>query len=511
MKNSHRVLLNTIILYINMLITMFITLFSTRWVLLALGEQDYGIYNLVAGIIVLFSFLNVAMSAATQRFMSYSQGEGKEDTIKRTFYYSMLMHIFIAIMVVLLWEIGGRYFLENVLDVPNERKTESIIILHCLSTSTFFSILSVPYQATANAHENMLILAVINIIEAVLKLLSALYLLMFNGDRLVLYGFLLTLISLNSYIIIRWYSRKFYKETIYTWEKVKDFAYFKKMFFFAGWNFIGSITSLLRNQGQALLLNIFFGVIINAAYGICNQVSGMLGFFTDSVIRAIRPQIVKSEGGGNRRKMLSLSLSTCKFSFLLLLFVGVPLYIEMPYVLALWLDEVPEFTVDFCRLVIIMSLVRQLSIGISISLDSIGKIKWVQILVGGLHIFVLPVSYLFLKLGYSPTIVLVCAIVEEAIAVIFRIILCHNIAGLRIKTFFKEVLIPCVCICLFCLFITNQVSMLLASSFVRLVLLTVNNLIIVCLLSYGVILNPLEREIISSILVTIQLKVKNAR
>lgn len=231
MKNSHRVLFNTIILYINMLITMLITLFSTRWVLQALGEEDYGIYNLVAGVIVLFSFLNVAMSAATQRFMSYSQGEGKEDIIKKTFYYSVLMHIFIALVVVLLWEIGGRYFLENVLDIPDDRKSESIIILHCLSASTFFSILSVPYQATVNAHENMLFLALINITEAILKLLSALCLLHFNGERLVLYGFLLMLISLNSYIIIRLYSRKHYKETIYTWEKVKDFIYFKTMFF----------------------------------------------------------------------------------------------------------------------------------------------------------------------------------------------------------------------------------------------------------------------------------------
>ena len=508
MKNSHRVLFNTIILYINMLITMLITLFSTRWVLQALGEEDYGIYNLVAGVIVLFSFLNVAMSAATQRFMSYSQGEGKEDIIKKTFYYSVLMHIFIALVVVLLWEIGGRYFLENVLDIPDDRKSESIIILHCLSAGTFFSILSVPYQATVNAHENMLFLALINITEAILKLLSALCLLHFNGERLVLYGFLLMLISLNSYIIIRLYSRKHYKETIYTWEKVKDFIYFKTMFFFAGWNFIGSITSLLRNQGQALLLNVFFGVIINAAYGICNQVSGMLGFFTDSVIRAIRPQIVKSEGGGNRSRMLSLSLSTCKFSFLLLLFVGIPLYIEMPYVLTLWLKEVPEFTVDFCRLVIIMSLVRQLSIGISISLDSIGKIKWVQIFVGGLHIFVLPISYILLKLGYNPTAVLICAIVEEAVAVIVRIVLCHNIAGLGIKAFSKEVLIPCICLCLFCLFMINQISIILASSFIRLVLLSISNFIIVCLLAYGLILNHSEKKIINSILATIKLKIK---
>lgn len=206
--------------------------------------------------------------------------------------------------------------------------------------------------------------------------------------------------------------------------------------------------------------------------------------------------------------MLSLSLSTCKFSFLLLLFVGIPLYIEMPYVLTLWLKEVPEFTVDFCRLVIIMSLVRQLSIGISISLDSIGKIKWVQIFVGGLHIFVLPISYILLKLGYNPTAVLICAIVEEAVAVIVRIVLCHNIAGLGIKAFSKEVLIPCICLCLFCLFMINQISIILASSFIRLVLLSISNFIIVCLLAYGLILNHSEKKIINSILATIKLKIK---
>lgn len=230
MKSSTRIVLNTSILYGKMLITMLLTLLSTRWVLASLGASNFGIYNLVAGLIAMFSFLNAAMTVASQRYLSYAIGTKSEKNIKKTFYYSVIQHFIIGILIVIILEVLGVFFLNSILNIPNGKEGDALFVLHCLAVSTFLTVITVPYQAIANAHENMLIIAVISIIESILKFAIALYLLNYLGNRLRMYALLMVCVSLVSMCIIRIFCKKKYNETHIMRTRITDIAYFKKFY-----------------------------------------------------------------------------------------------------------------------------------------------------------------------------------------------------------------------------------------------------------------------------------------
>ena len=445
MKAGNRIVLNTGVMYGRMLVTMVVTLLSSRWVLQALGKEDFGIYNLVAGLLSMLMFLNLTMATASQRFLSYALGQGDEQQIKDTFYYSCVLHFIIGCIIVLGVEVVGQIMLHTVLIVPEGKLYLAVFCLHCLSVSTFFTVISVPYNAALIAHENIVFVAVIRISEAFLKLFVAVFLLHYLGNRLQLYAICMATIPLLSVIIYRFYCHRNYTETrLDRIRRITNSALFKKFTAYAGWNMIGSISSLLRTQGVSILLNSFYGVIINAAYGIATQVKGQMSHFSSAIVTAARPQIVKSEGAGNRARTLSLSASTCKFTFLLLSMLAVPLIIEMPYVLTLWLKNVPEYTINFTRLIIIQNVIFQIAIGVSIPIESVGNIKMLQIMVGGLHFIVLPIGYVMLRLGMSPDSIFVMIILEECIAIALRLFISHRVTGLDIMDFLKKTIIPSV-------------------------------------------------------------------
>lgn len=352
MKANNRMFLNTIILYGRLAVTMVVTLLSSRWVLMALGKEDFGIYNLVAGLLSMLMFLNLTMATATQRFLSFALGKGEQKAIEETFYYSCILHLVIGLIIVVAIEIIGQILLYTVLQIPEGKMYLAIFCLHTLSVSTFATVISVPYNAVLISHENIFFVAFIEIVSAVLKLLSAIVLLNYAGERLKLYAIFMTTIPILQVLTYRTYCYKHYAETRFRIHKVSDKNLFRQLISYAGWNLIGSISSLLRTQGVSMLLNAFYGVVMNAAYGIASQVKGQLNNFSTSIVTATRPQIVKSEGQGNRQRALALSATTSKIAFLLLSMLSVPLIIEMPYILQLWLKNVPEYTVSFTRLII---------------------------------------------------------------------------------------------------------------------------------------------------------------
>lgn len=486
MKSSSRIVLNTAILYGKMLITMVFTLLSTRWVLASLGDADFGIYNLVAGLIAMFSFLNTAMTVASQRYLSYSMGTKSPVKLKETFYYSVIQHFFVGLLVVAVLEILGVFFLNTVLNIPSGKEMDAVFVLHCLAVSTFFTIITVPYQAIANAHENMLIIALISILESLLKFVIALFLLHYLGNRLKMYAILMAGVSLISMIVIRAFCKSHYSETHIDIKRIADMKYFKQFFAYAMWNLIGALGSVIKNQGIAMILNVFYGVVVNAAYGIANQVNGQLSFFSNTIVKAIQPQLMQSEGSGDRKRMLKLSLIACKMPTLLLILLLIPLAVKMDYILNLWLGSVPVHATSFCQLILAYTIVFQSYHGIELSIHATGNIKRYQIWGYGLQLLVLPIGYIAMYCGYKPECVLIISLAGAFVNLLVTVLFAHKVASLDIRFFVFKYLVRIYCIMLASIVISILVASFLPDNLVGLIFLYLLNAIsVICL--FGII------------------------
>lgn len=440
MQKANRVVVNTGFLYGKMLITMFISLYSTRLILNAIGIVDYGIFNLIGGVIGMLSFLNGAMTIATQRYMSFSIGAGEDQKLKSIFSSSVLLHLLIGLIIVLLLEFGGVFLFNGTLNIPAERLGVAKIVFHFMVVSTFFTINAVPYDAAINAHENFLLDAMLGIFEAIIKLGIAIALIYAQVDRLILYGLLIAGLTILIRTIKSIFCFRKFEECRIRIKSGINLKLTKEMFSFAGWNLFGALCSVIRNQGLAIVLNLFLGIVVNAAYGIANQVNGQLSSFSTNMVKALYPQIIKSEGSGDRKRMLRLAMLACKLSFFLLSFFAIPVIIEMPFILTLWLKIVPENTVIFCRLILLLSLLQQLSIGLMISVNAVGVIKVYQIVVGSLLILNLPLAYGLIVIGFPGYSVLVGSIFLESFAFGSRIWFANKIAELNVGLFARGVI-----------------------------------------------------------------------
>ena len=424
-----------------MLITIGISLYSTRLILSNLGASDYGLYNVVGGVIAMLSFLNAAMTTSTQRYLSFSMGVGDMAKIKRVLGNSMLIHILLGLLLVVVFEVLGSYFLETKLNIEPDRLSAAKIIFHFTVISSFVSIVSVPYDAVVNAHENMAFVALINILESVLKLVVALLLTYVLQDKLVVYGFLTMVSAVLIRIIKQVYCRRKYQECSVHILKVYDRTLMKEMGSFASWNLFGVICGLSRSQGVAVVLNLFYSTVVNAAYSIANQVNNQMSFLSMTMMKTIRPQMMKSEGAGDRQRMLRLSVFAGKFSFYLNAIVSIPMFIAMPQVLAFWLGQVPEYTISFCRYMLILNLTQQFSMGIMAATQAIGNIKRYQLVVGTVQILTVPISYFALRAGYPAEAVMVSTVSLEFVASYFRVYYFHALTAFSISVFLKEIVL----------------------------------------------------------------------
>ena len=494
MKQLNKVALNSLALYINMIISMVMTLLGTRYVLEALGKNDYGIYVLIANIVAMFSFLNVAMAASSQRYLSYAMGGQDFSDLKETFYNSFLIHGILAFAMCFVLYILGTFSIYNILELTVNDLPKAHSVLICMVVGIFFTILSVPYDAALNAREDIFLLAIINITEATLKLLSAIAILYISSEKLIFYAIAITSISFIS-LFCKWFLCRRYKECKITFHRIKNFNLIKKMLSFAGWNLIGTGCSIARYQGAAVLLNIFFGIIVNAAYGIAQQLNGFLLFFANSTVRPMRPQIIKSEGAGAHERMVSLSFSTSRISTLLLLLIIIPLHINMPYILDIWLIEVPPHTIEFCRLFLWITLAFQVSIGLSVALEGVGKIKRQQLIIGSMHIISLPIGFLLFYLGYEPQSILYCVLIEECLSTLLRAYIAERDAQVSMRTYIKSVFIPCsICTALTLIFASTPNYFLQLNPFTSLALTTLISTITITILGYTVCLTKWEKQ-----------------
>lgn len=444
MQAAHRVAKNTGILYARMAITVFISLYATRLVLAALGVADFGLFNVVGGVVAMLGFLNSSMAAATQRFMSYAQGEGDLEKVKRIFNMSTILHAGIAVLMVLVLEIAGYFFFNGILNIAPERVEVAKIIYHFMVVSTFFTVLSVPYEAVITSHENMLFYAIVGIIEAVLKLGIALYLAYSAYDHLIAYGLLMAILAIFLLILRRIYCHRYYAECVLDFRKYYEKTLMKEISSFAGWSLLGAASSMLANYGQIIVINVFFGSIVNAAQGIAIQVGGQLSAFANTMLKALNPIIDKSEGAGNRLLMLKATMSGSKISFFLLMFFYIPVLIEMPYIFKLWLKDVPEYAILFCRLGLIRNLIEQLFITLTSAIAAVGNIRKYQIYNSVLNFFPLVISYILFLFYYPVYTLYIVFIIYAVIGGMLVLSFAKSDCELSISLYLKNVVIPSV-------------------------------------------------------------------
>ncbi len=491
-----------------MVITIFISLYSTRLILNALGVADYGIFNLVGGVIAMLSFINGAMIIATQRYLSFYIGAGDDHKLKSVFISSIVLHLVISLIIVLLLEIAGFFIFDGVLNIPVDRIGTAKVIFHFMIISTFFTINAVPYDASINSHENMLFDSLLGIFESILKLGIAIWLVYSEMDKLILFGLLTAGLTIIIRIIKGIYCSRKYMECRINLKSHVQIGLLKEMLSFAGWNLFGLLCSVLSNQGLAILLNLFFGIMVNAAYGIANQVNGNLNSFSSNMIRAILPQITKSEGSGDRERMLRLSVFASKMSFFLLAFFAIPLIIEMPFILKIWLKTVPDNAVIFCQLTLILSLVYQITVGMMAAITTVGEIKVYQLVVGAVHIFTLPVAWALMKFGLPALYVFVGSIFIEFIAGGLKIWFAHKVAGLDVKDF----LVKTICKSILTVVLTASLALIIRflfqEGFLRAVLVGATTSLSLLLIGNFFVLTSGENEKINELILPIYIKVR---
>lgn len=503
---NKRIAKNTLMLYFRMLLSMAIGFYTSRLVLSMLGVTDYGIYNVVGGIIGMLGFLNGTMASASSRYIVFYLGKGDINRLNTVFSTTVTIHLLIALLILILGETVGIWYLFNYFKVPIERFEASFWLYQLSIGSTLLTILNVPYNACIIAHERMSTYAYISLLDVFLKLLIAISLQWFASDRLIIYGVLIFLVQLIDFYIYRRYSKKNFEECLY--KKCWDKSLIKEIMGFACWNLFGNLAFTSCNQGINLLLNLFFGPMINAARGIAVQVQGVISQFVWNFQTAINPQITKSYAEKNIVRMHDLIYSSSKYGFLLLYCIAIPIIIETPYLLNIWLTIVPDYTIVFLRIIMFISMIDALSNSLMISALATGHIMKYQLLVGGILLLVLPVSYIFLKLGAGAEIVFIVNLVFVMIALFARIYLLSSMIQLSVIQYFRKVLMRISLVAVFAIIFPMIIHNVMEESMLRVICVVLISICCTFFFTYFLGLTVEEKKIVSN---KITLILKNKR
>lgn len=465
-------------LYIRMVISIVVNVFTTRLLLEALGASDYGLYNVVGGAIAMMGFLTASMSSATQRFINYAEGEGNIDKVKEIFSNAQILHYGLAsISILILVSVGFIYF-NGVLNIPFGREKVAVFVYGCLVFSTFFSIIIVPYDAVLNAHENMKVYSILGIVDILLKFGIAFVVYYYNTDKLILYAALMALESWILRLITQLYCKTHYYECRKS-ELSKYYAKdtIRKMTSFAGWNMVNVTCGMISLYGMNLVINHFFDTKVNAALGIATQLSGVLMAVSMNMIKALTPVLVKKEGQHNREQVLDITYAGCKFSFLLFSLFCIPVLFNLTSILEFWLHNVPEWTDVFCGLLIIGTLIEQFTIFIYQAILAQGEIRNYSIVKGIVYLCPIVSSIIMFTLGdFSPYWVLLNWILYKMIVGgIVNIYYGTKKVNISLQKFFYKVLFPCFIVLILTVLLVNVIQDYLENVFwlIRLFLFTI--------------------------------------
>ena len=470
-----------------------------------------GVFNIVGGTIAMLSFLSGPMAQSTQRFLNYYEGDGQKEQLKTVFNTSVFLNTGIGIIVCILLEIAYFFIFDSVLNLPKESIYAAKWVYQFTVISTLFTIISVPYEASLNAHENMFYFSFVGVFESALKLLTAIYVVRTGFDKLIIYGLLMAAISFVKVFIMRMYCVKNYNECKINLRKYYNSIMVKKMTSFAGWSFIGSIANLASSQGSAIVMNNFFGVRVNAAQGVANQLSGQLMSFSNNLIKALNPVIVKKEGANDRSKMLEATLTGSKLSFLIMAFFAIPFIIEMPYILSLWLKYPPEYAIVFCRLLLIRMLFNQLGVTFGTAIGAVGKVKGITLAYTILTFLVLPLCYFIFKLGFDAKAFYYIYMFVDFSLLFISVWFMKELCGMSVKFYISDVFVKClvatITILLSCRILVTNIN----NSLLQLISVLIISSLLLLFGGYFYVLNKNERKILVGLKtkVMLLLKIKN--
>lgn len=445
MSTSQRVIKNTIYLYVRTIVSLLLGVFTTRILLEALGESDFGLYNVVGGSISMLGFLSASLSSATQRFLNIAEGEGNKAKIKLYFNNSIIIHWMLAGIMIFIFLIAGLFFFNGILNIPDGKYNDALIVYACLLISTVFSITIVPYEAEINAHENMLFFSIVGIIDVVLKFSIAVAVLYYNSDKLIFYSILMAAESVVLRYICQIYCRRKYEECKdINFRQSYDIGIIKQMTSFAGWNLLNIASGMISLFGMNIVVNHYFGTNVNAAMGIATQLSGVMMGLSANMIKAVAPVIMKFEGGSLHERMLQYSYASCKFSYLIFSFCCIPVLFFINPILSLWLTVVPKWTAIFCIILIISTLIEQLTVVLYQSIMAGGDIKSYNIAKSISNILPIIISIIMFQYGdFKPYWILInWGIYKGIIGGIVNIYYSHLKLKLELIKYINNVLIP---------------------------------------------------------------------
>lgn len=495
-ENNKRIAKNTALLYVRMILITIVTLYTSRIVLEQLGVEDFGIYNLVGGMVSALSILTQSLSGACSRFINFEQGTGNKDKLKSIVSTSFNIQIILSIVVILLLESLGGWFLNTHLSIPPSRLIAANWVLQFTIATFAIRLIIVPLNALIISHERMNVYAYLSIIDVTMQLIIVFLLQKSPFDRLVFYGFMMMVVPIIVFISYLIYCKRNFEECCYTARFEKTI--YKEMIGFAGWNFVGVTAGVLRNQGIDIIVNLFFGVVLNAARGIANQVSTAITRFASSFMTAINPQITKSFAAGDYARLQFLVHQGSRFSYYLFLFMSVPIILEMDFILQIWLKTVPEYASIFSRLMVVEAMVACLSNTMITAMLATGKIKRYQLTVGLLNLLNFPISYALLKFGVQPYITYVVMIILEFCCLYFRLYMMKVKIGISISAYIEGVLINIFVVTIIATLPPLSIFYILPESFLRLCVIIASSLLSSAISIYFVGLKKNERELILS-------------
>lgn len=444
--NISRLAKNTAMLYVRMLLIMVVSLYTARVVLKVLGVEDFGVYNVVAGVVAMFGFFNSAMTMATQRFLNVEMGRGDPISLNRTFKMAVNIHAIVALIVLVLSESVGIYLVNNVLNIPGERIAAANWVFQFAILGACITIVQVPYNSLIYAREKMNVYAFISIGEASLKLLLVLFLSIVNWDKLILYGFLTLCVHTIVFIIYYSYSNRNFSESKFSlfWDK----SIFQKMAGFMGWNIFGQAAQMLTIQGVEMVVNVFYGVLLNAAMAVTNQVNTAITSFVSSFQTSFRPQIMKSYAANEIKEMNGLVVKASKMSFYLLYLISIPLMFNIDFLLNVWLDEVPDYSGLFCKILIWYAYLEAIGLPLVMSIMATGRNRNYQIIISIVIALNLLLTWAFLKYGFPPQVVFFIKVGISVLCLLVRLLFARRQAAMSIEKFVRGTVLPILCVLL---------------------------------------------------------------
>lgn len=502
--NNRRIAKNTLFLYLRMGVSMIISLYTARIVLSTLGDVDYGIFNVVTGCVAMFTFLNGALSGSASRFLTFELGVGNSERLRKTFSATLIVHLLLAVIIVLLCETIGLWFLDNKLIIPADRMYAAQWAYQISILMIIVSLIQVPFGALIIAHEKMGIYAYLSFLDIGMRLGLIFLLAYIPGDKLILWSVLLLIVNIiytGIYII---YSNIKFKESHFIFHR--ETSLYKRLLSYAWWDLIGNISGMLQGQGINMVLNMFFGPIVNAARGISYQVQGALNQFASNFTLASKPQIIKLYATNQIKEMMRLVEQSGCIAFYLSWIFTLPLALELKYVLHLWLGSYPEYTISFTLITLIMGLVVSLKSSRVSAIHATGQIKLSNITVGVILCSAFPLAYLALKLGLGPDYALIISVVVTFLSEIVAIFILRKYIEFSIIGYFLHVYLRCLGVAILSSLLPLLVYMHMTEGFLRLVVITLVSILSVSICVYFLGIDDHVRQTINS---TIRAKLKH--